>query len=189
VLAGFDGGVVIASVAQSATALVAMCHSAPGFNSCILHFFFTYIKGIRLCLNTFIAILIKSLRIPCGMVHGIHMDCSMWTGPWIPYGIVHGFSIKIHWKFHGIHMESIWTVHGPVHGMHHSMDIPYGIHSGYGLKKWLGTQPKNSPYGMHGLGGGIHMELPGECKDLKYLVTLIYMWNTGSFHGIHVGLG
>jgi hypothetical protein len=53
-------------------------------------------------------------------------------------------------------MESIWTVHGPVHGMHHSMDIPYGIHSGYGLKKWLGTQPKNSPYGMHGLGGGIH---------------------------------
>ena len=57
-------------------------------------------------------------------------------------------------------MESIWTVHGPVHGMHHSMDIPYGFHSGYGLEKWLGTQPKNSPY-------GIHMELPGECKDLS----------------------
>ena len=149
-----------ASVAQSATALVATCRSAPAFDSCILHFFLTYIyiynKGIRLCLNTFITILIKSLRIPCGMVHGIHMDCSMWTGAWIPYGIVHGFSIKIHWKFHGIHMESIWTVHGPVHGIHHSMYSPYGIHSGYGLTKWLGTQPKNSPYGIHGLGGGIH---------------------------------
>ena len=43
--------------------------------------------------------------------------------------------------------------------MVYSMDSPYGIHSGYGMKKWLGTQPKNSPY-------GIHMELPGECKDL-----------------------
>jgi hypothetical protein len=117
---------------------------------------YIYNKGIRLCLNTFITILIKSLRIPCGMVHGIHMDCSMWTGAWIPYGIVHGFSIKIHWKFHGFHMESIWTVHGPVHGMHHSMYSPCGIHSGYGLTKWLGTQPKNSPYGIHGLGGGIH---------------------------------
>jgi hypothetical protein len=40
------------------------------------------------------------------MIHGIHMDCSMWTGAWIPYGIVHGFAIKIHWKFHGIHMKS-----------------------------------------------------------------------------------
>jgi hypothetical protein len=94
------------------------------------------------------------------MVHGIHMDCSMWTGAWIgawiPYGIVHGFAIEIHWKFHGIHMESIWTLHGLVHGMHHSMYSPYGIHTGYGLTKWLGTQPKNSPYGIHGLGGGIH---------------------------------
>jgi hypothetical protein len=40
--------------------------------------------------------------------------------------------------------------------VNHSMDSPYGIHSGYGLTKWLGTQPKNSPYGIHGLGGGIH---------------------------------
>ena len=47
---------------------------------------YIYNKGITLNLNTFISILIKSLRIPCGMVHGI--------------GI---------WKFHGIHMESTWT--------------------------------------------------------------------------------
>src|SRR6266446_10867508 len=123
-----------------------------------MQFFFLLIyihnKGIRLCLNTFITILIKSLRIPCGMVHGIHMDCSMWTGAWIPYGIVHGFSIKIHWKFHGIHMESTWTGAWNPYGMVHSMDSPYGIHSGYGMKKWLGTQPKNSSYGIHGLGGG-----------------------------------
>ena len=112
------------------------------------HFIYIYNKGIRLYLNTFITILIKSLRIPC-------ME-SIWTVPWIPYGIVHGFAIEIHWKFHEIHMESIWTLHGPVHGMHHSMCSPYGIHSGYGLTKWLGTQPKNSPYGLHGLGGGIH---------------------------------
>src|SRR6266446_4791707 len=64
---------------------------------------YIYNEGIRLCSNTFITILIKSLRIPCGMVHGIHMDCSMWTGAWIPYGIVYGFAIKIHWKFYGIH--------------------------------------------------------------------------------------
>ena len=125
----------------------------PGFNSSLLQFFFStiyiYNKGIRLYLkwNTFITILIKSLRIPYGLVHGIHMDCSMWTVPWIPYGIVHGFTIKIHWKFHGIHMESIWT--GPWN--------PYGFNRGYGLKKWLGTQPKNSPYGIHGLGVGIHL--------------------------------
>ena len=84
---------------------------------------------------------------------------SAWIGAWIPYGIVHGFAIKIHWKFHGIHMESTWTSAWSPYGMVYSMDSPYGIHSGYGMKKWLGTQPKNSPY-------GIHMELPGECKDL-----------------------
>jgi hypothetical protein len=84
------------------------------------------------------------------------MDCSMWTGAWIPYGIVHGFAIKIHWKFHGIHMESTWTGAWNPYGMVYSMDSLYGIHSGYGMKKWLGTQPKNSPYGIHGLGGGIH---------------------------------
>ena len=92
-----------------------------------------------------------------------------WIGAWIPYGIVHGFAIKIHWKFHGIHMESTWT----------SAWSPYGIHSGYGMKKWLGTQPKNSPYGIHGLGGGIHpvhMEsiwnYPGSVKT-----SLVLHWN------------
>ena len=111
---------------------------------------------------------------PCGMFHGFHMDCSMdsiWNSTWI-----HGFAIEIHWKFHEIHMESIWTLHGLVHEMHHSMCSPYGIHSGYGLTKWLGTQPKNSPYGIHGLGGGIHpvhMESiwnhPGSVKTSHFL--------------------
>ena len=41
--------------------------------------------------------------------------------------------------------------------MHHSMDIPYGFHSGYGMTKWLGCQPKNSPYGIHGI-HPFHME-------------------------------
>jgi len=53
-------------------------------------------------------------------------------------------------------MESIWTGPWNPYGMVYSMDNPYGFHSGYGLKKWLGTQPKNSPYGIHGLGVGIH---------------------------------
>jgi hypothetical protein len=75
-----------------------------GFNSQTMPFFFTLLyinKGIRLCLNTFITILIKSI----------------WTGSC---------------------------------GMFH--DSPYGFHTGYGLKQWLGTQPKNIPYGFHGLG-------------------------------------
>ena len=83
--------------------------------------------------------------VPCTSPYGIHVDCSMdsiWTVPWNPYGLVHEFTIKIHCTFHGIHMESIWTVHGLVHGLHHSIDSPYGFHTGYGLKQWLGTQPK-----------------------------------------------
>jgi len=42
---------------------------------------------------------------------------SIWTVPWNPYGIVHGFPLEIHWKFHG-------------------------IHSGYGIEKWLAYQQK-----------------------------------------------
>jgi len=61
----------------------------------------------------------------------------MWTVPWNPDGIVCGFAIQIPWN---------------PYGMHHSMDFPYGFHSGYGMKKWLGCQPKNSPYGFHGMG-------------------------------------
>jgi len=53
-------------------------------------------------------------------------------------------------------MESIWAGPWNPYGMVYSMDNPYGFHSGYGLKKWLGTQPKNSSYGIHGLGVGIH---------------------------------
>jgi len=57
-------------------------------------------------------------------------------------------------KFIGNSMESIWNPYGMVYSMDnpygivYSMDNPYGFHSGYGLKKWLGTQPKNSSYGI-----------------------------------------
>jgi hypothetical protein len=56
-----------------------------GFNSQTMPFFFTLLyinKGIRLCLNTFITILIKSIwTVPCGLFHGIHMDWFMWNVP------------------------------------------------------------------------------------------------------------
>jgi hypothetical protein len=52
---------------------------------------------------------------------------SIWTGAWIPYGLVHGF----HGLVHGIHMdwckESIWTgawnPYGLVHGIHMKWDF------------------------------------------------------------------
>jgi hypothetical protein len=78
---------------------------------------------------------------------------SIGNSPWNPCGIVHGIWIKFQWTFHGFHMESTWTGPWNPYGTHHSMDIPYGIHSGYGMEKWLGTQPKNSPCGIHGMGG------------------------------------
>jgi hypothetical protein len=99
------------------------------------------------------------------------MDWSMWNVPWIPYGIVHGFAIEIHWKFHG-------------------------IHGGYGLIKWLGTQPKNSPYEIHGLGDGIHpvhMEsiwnYPGSVKTLStstpcHLALHLVVWPAGLLFGL-----
>ena len=65
-----------------------------------------------------------------------HMDCSMeslWNSTWI----CNSNSLEIPWN---------------PYGMHHSMDFPSGFHSGYGMKKWLGCQPKNSPYGFHGMG-------------------------------------
>jgi len=57
-----------------------------------------------------------------------HVDCSMesiWTVPWNPYGIVHGFPLEIHWKFHG-------------------------IHSGYGIEKWLAYQQKKILWNIAG---------------------------------------
>ena len=56
----------------------------------------------------------------------------------------------------GNSMESIWTGPWNVHGMHYSMVIPYGFHSGYGMGKWVRPQPKI-----------FHMEDTGECKDLN----------------------
>ena len=54
-------------------------------------------------------------------------------------------------KFIGISMESTWTSAWNVHGMGHSIWNLYGLQSGYGMKKWLGCQPKNCPYGVHGM--------------------------------------
>src|SRR6266699_130269 len=64
--------------------------------------------------------------------HGIHMDWSIWNG----HGIHMNQSI---WNPYGMEMESIWN--GSFHV--HSMSIPYGFHSGYGMRKWLGPQPKS----------------------------------------------
>ena len=64
----------------------------------------------------------------------------MWNGAWNPYGLLH-----VDWC-----MDSIWNSTWIFN--ENSLDSPYGIHSGYGMEKWLGTQPKNSPYGIHGLG-------------------------------------
>jgi hypothetical protein len=50
--------------------------------------------------------------------------------------------MALQFKFIGNSMESTWTSPWNPYGMHHSMDIPYGFHSGYGMKKWLGCQPK-----------------------------------------------
>ena len=55
----------------------------------------------------------------------------------------------------------IWPA---IHGMVHSIWIPYGLHSGYGMKKWLGCQPKNSPYGVHGMGLESIWNIPGSVK-------------------------
>jgi hypothetical protein len=49
---------------------------------------------------------------------------SIWTVPWIPYGIVHEFVIK----FIGNSMDSIWNPHGPVHGFHMECTIPWTFH-------------------------------------------------------------
>src|SRR6266446_2776074 len=81
--------------------------------------------------------------------HGmVHME---WT--WNPYGLVH---MEWTWNpYEPVHMDSIWN--GSFHV--HSMSIPYGFHSGYGMRKWLGPQPKSfhmdsmewtwNPYGFH----------------------------------------
>jgi len=73
------------------------------------------------------------------------VDWSIWTGSyglvhmewiWNPYGLVHMESI---WNGDGIHMEYI--IPCPFHV--HSMSIPYGFHGAYGMRKWLGPQPKS----------------------------------------------
>jgi hypothetical protein len=49
-------------------------------------------------------------------------------------------------KFIGNAMESAWTSPWNPYGMHHSMELPYGFLRAHGMKKWLGCQPKNSPW-------------------------------------------
>ena len=70
-------------------------------------------------------------------------------------------------------MDSTWTSPWNTYGMHHSMDIPYGFHGWYGMKKWLGHQPKNITYEFHGLGlDSTHSiwTLWGSVKTLNILV-------------------
>ena len=83
---------------------------------------------------------------------------SLWNGTWI----CNANPLEIPWN---------------PYGMHHSMDIPYGFHSGYGMKKWLGCQPKKKSIWSPWNGGGIHpfhMENTGECKDLCISMYFIY---------------
>ena len=58
---------------------------------------------------------------------------SIWNSTWI----CNVSSLEIPWNPHRMLME--WY-------------IPYGFHSGYRMKNWLGCQPKNSSYGVHGMG-------------------------------------
>ena len=72
-----------------------------------------------------------------------------WT--WNPYGM----DMEWTWNpYEPVHMESIWNGDG----IHMEWIIPYGFHSGYGMRKWLGPQPKSfhmdsmewtwNPYGL-----------------------------------------
>ena len=61
--------------------------------------------------------------------------------------------------------------------MDHSMTIPYGFHGAYGMRKWLGPQPKVIPYGFHGMAHGFHgfhMDYTGEDKDLPEPLKVLF---------------
>ena len=69
-------------------------------------------------------------------------------------------------------MESIWTSQWMAYRRHHSIGIPYGFHSGHGVKNWLSCQPKNAPCPVHGMrlesmesiwkiAGSVKTSLPG----------------------------
>src|SRR6266702_2260209 len=91
---------------------------------------------------------------PYGLVHMewtwnpyglVHME---WT--WNPYGPVH---MEWTWNPYGMEMESIWN--GSFHV--HSMSIPYGFHSAYGMRNGWGLSQSHSiwiPWNGH----GIHMD-------------------------------
>ena len=63
-------------------------------------------------------------------------------------------------------MESIWFSPWIAYGRHHSVGVPYGFHSGHGIEKWLGCQPKNGMTleSSHFIWNP--SENSGECKDL-----------------------
>jgi len=52
----------------------------------------------------------------------------------------YNYSMESMWTdSYGMDMESIWNGDG----IHHSMSIPCGSNSAYGMRKWLGPQPKS----------------------------------------------
>src|SRR6266702_2783276 len=98
-----------------------------------------------------------------------------------------GYNHSMEWTwnpYEPVHMESIWN--GSFHV--HSMSIPYGFHSGYGMRKWLGPQPKSfhmdsmewtwNPYGIHMNSIWIN---PGRVKTSIH--NVIYMRDMGKERG------
>ncbi|KAF8811182.1 hypothetical protein BYT27DRAFT_7208624 [Phlegmacium glaucopus] len=106
-----------------------------------------------------------------GMIHlyipwnGYGMDMKSISIPWNGYGMDMK-SISIPWNGYGLHLYIPWNGYGMKLDSMWNMTIPYGIHSDYGMGKWLGTEPKVIPYGIHGMADGFHMDNMGECKDL-----------------------
>ena len=116
-------------------------------------------KGSSLCSNGRI---VQLLEHSCSCAHDTSAKSSVQFLMVIVFLMAHlmGFSMEFDVD---CSMESIWNstwicdinsleIPWNPYGMHHSMDIPYGFHRGYGMKKWVGLQPKNIPYGFHGMG-------------------------------------
>ena len=55
------------------------------------------------------------------------------------------------------------------------MDIPYGFHCGYGMKKWLGHQTKNITYKVHGVGLDSTHSIWNLWGSLKTLNNLVFV--------------
>ena len=57
-----------------------------------------------------------------------------------------------------------WTSPWIAYGRHHSIGIQYGFHSEHGTKNWLGCQPKNVPWPVHGM----------RLESTHFIKTLLY---------------